>query len=235
MDNELKRKWDILLDGLEYKVKDKTLSEEEISIYETNNGIILPLDYRYFLMNVGNGIIIKNSIFEITLGYIERPIEKNINNRLKLDFPFDKPYKLDYDYPKYYYEGKNHKDQECLVAKDELKYTDKDAIEKCIGCPYVNECNDADWQVFYDNNFEGYLDEGTVPYHNGSISILNMGFEDEYRLIITGNHKGEVWLNYWETEFVPITKTFYDFLLAYKNKDKILMDKQGGISWNKSD
>jgi len=231
MNNELKRKWDMLLDGLLYKVKDRVLTEEEISIYEANNKITLPEDYRYFLMNVGNGIIIKNGIFEMTLGYIERPIDKNINNRLKLEFPFNEPYKLNYDYPKYYYEGKNFKNQECLVAKDNLKYTDKEAIEKCKGCPYVDECNDAEWQVFYDDIFEGYLDEGTVPYHNGSIVILNMGFEDEYRLIITGSHKGEVWLNYWETEFVPVTKTFYELILAYKNKDKVLRDKTGGVNW----
>ena len=168
----------------------------------------------------------------MTLGYIERPIDKNINNRLKLDFPFIEPYKLNYDYPKYYYDGKNFKGYDCLVAKDKLKYDDKEAIEKCKSCIHFNECNDASWFSFCGLDFDCYLEEGTVPYHNGSMVILDMGVEDQYRLIVTGQHKGEVWLNYWETKFVPITKTFYDFLLAYKNKDKVLRDKAGGTIWN---
>lgn len=228
---ELKIKWDELLDGLEYEIKDKVLTEEEVVIFEENNGITLPEDYRYFLMNVGNGIIIKNGKFEMVLGRLERPIETNINKRLKLEFPFSEPYKLSYENPSYYYEGKNFKDKECLVAKKKLKYMNSEALEICKNCSYLDECNDAEWKVFYERDFDGYLDEGTVPYHNGSMPILDMGFEDVYRLILNGEHKGEVWLNNWETEFVPVTKTFYDFLLAYKNKDKVLKNKNGGTVW----
>lgn len=231
MNNEINKRWNNLLNGLEYKVKGSVLTQEEIRTFEKNNEIVLPEDYRYFLMNVGNGIVIKNGIYDLVVGYLERPIEKNINKRLKLEFPFQEQYKLSDDYPEYYYKGRNFKDEKCLVAETKLDYKDDVAIEKCRECPYVNECNDADWQVFYDEKFDGYLKEGSVPYHNGSLVICDMGFEDIYRLILTGEHKGEIWLNVWGTEFIPITKSFYDFLLAYKNKDSILKDKDYGSLW----
>lgn len=229
MNNELKNKWDKLLDGLDYKIKDRVLTEEEVSMFEDNNGITLPEDYRYFLLNIGNGIIIKNGIFDMVLGELDKD---TINERLKLDFPFLETYKLNYEYSDYYYEGKNFKGKECVVANKKLKYSDEEALEICKNCSCLDECNDAEWKVFYGPDFEGYLDEGTVPHHNGSMVILDMGFEDEYRLIVNGEHNGEVWLNYWETEFVPVTKTFYDFILAYKNKDRVLRDKNGGVEWD---
>lgn len=236
MNKELKEKWDKLLDGLDYEKKDKVLTEEEISTFENNNGITLPEDYRYFLKHVGNGIIIKNGAsFKMELGYLERPIELNINNRLKLEFPFNKPYKLSYEFEEYYNQGKNFKEQDCSVAVQKLKYDDIEAQNICKTCKHLNECNDASWHVFCKPDFDGYLEEGSVPYHNGSMKILDMGFEDTYRLILTGEHQGEVWLNNWETEFIPVTKNFYDFLLAYKNKDKILTDKDGGTIWKFDD
>jgi len=225
----MKEKWDLLLEGLDYKINKNVLTEKDLIKYENDNRIKLPEDYRYFLLKVGNGIIIKNGIFDLCLGYID--ISQN-NERLKLDFPFNEKYKISYEYPNYYYEGKNFKGQECGVAKKVLKYTDEEALSICEKCKYKNECIDAEWKVFLGQNFDGYFPkDGCVPYHNGSLNILDMGFEDEYRLIVSGIHKGEVWLNYWETEFEPVTKTFYDFLLAYKNKDKVLKDKNGGSLW----
>jgi len=232
MNKDLKEKWNTLLDSLSYQIKEPVLSEEEILNFERNNEITLPDDYRYFLMNIGNGIIIKNVPSELYLGGIKRPIEKQINKRLKLDFPFKETYKSSDEYPDYYHQGKNFKGDTCITAKQKLKYNDTEALNMCRNCKHLDECNDADWKVFHGEDFDGYLDEDSIPYYNGSLCILDMGFEDQYRIILNGPHRGEVWINYWELEFSPVTKTFYDFLIAYKNQDDILKNKNSGALWN---
>lgn len=210
MKNSLKEKWDDLLDGMEYKIILKPLNEEEVLLFEKNNEISLPEDYRYFVTNVANEITIKCGVFEFIIKGIECPIEKNINKRLKLEFPFDKHYFL--------YEKKLNSESD--LAKD-----------ICKKCNKLDECNDASPSLFEKDNTTNMANED-IPYYNGSLLILDMGFEDQYRLVLNGPHKGEIWLNYWETEFEPVTKTFYDFLLAYKTKDKVLTDKFGGVVWN---
>jgi len=215
----MKEKWDKLLDGLVFEKLGDPLTEEEICIFENVNGIILPEDYRYLLKYVGNGITLQGTHSKFNLVGIENI--KEHNDRFKMDFLFDKEYDYqNYYYTEYYKNGKNFQNLECKVAINELKYEDKKALEICKNCKYLNSCIDASWELFEEE--KNIKEDSYYPWFNGTRLLLDAGIDYVYRLILTGKHKGEVWVDYWQMGYQPIKENVYEFLLAYKNGEKVL-------------
>jgi hypothetical protein len=179
------------LEQIPFESLDAPLTQEEITLFEKLNDIVIPDDYKQFLLTIGNGIKINVGQKDVIYIYgIKRPIEKRVNHRLKLKFIFEEPYHErlnthNFDLP-----------ADCID-------TDGEFDGSCAKCHHVYDC-------FYScpNEFDDY--DRTI--YNGAYPICYAGCTYTYFLIISGTHKGEVWINNETSDFAPSKKTFYDFL-----------------------
>ena len=179
------------LNNINYEVIDTPLSVSEVAEFEQINNIIIPYDYRSFLTNVGNGIKIKVSPRDIRVIFgIKRPIIKRYNRRITLPFIFDEPYHErlhthEFEFP-----------DDCIDPEDEEE-------NSCEHCVHLDNCFFA-----YSDN----LSEYDHVIFNGAYPVCYAGCTYTYFLLITGKHRGEVWINNETSDFAPSKKSFYDFL-----------------------
>jgi hypothetical protein len=170
---------------------DAPLSQDEIILFETLNSIVIPEEYKLFLMTIGNGIKIDIDKKDCRYVYgIKRPILKRHNRRLKMDFFFEEPYHQrlsthDFQLP-----------LDCIDPEGELEGS-------CIKCRHLDHC-------FYA--FDEKLDDYDHMMYNGAYPICYAGCTYMYFLILNGIHKGEVWINNETSDFAPSKKSFADFL-----------------------
>ncbi|MBR2895911.1 MAG: SMI1/KNR4 family protein [Oscillospiraceae bacterium] len=175
-----------------YEVLDAPLTSEEVSKFERLNNISLPEEYKYFLTTIGNGIRLHlhsflDEVEERTIYGIPRPVSAQYNRRLALEFPFDEPYHEhldthDFDYP-----------EDCI---------DPDG-DSCEGCHHFDHC----FHVYPET-----LDTFDHMIYNGTTPILYAGCAYTYFLILSGKHRGEIWINNELEDFAPAKPSFSAFL-----------------------
>ena len=178
-----------MLEGIELWYHE-CLTEEEIKTYEEKNQISLPLEYRRFLKEIGNGIrfVEPNPQFRYRCGDLQyREIHgielKRIKRHYKYVFPFGKEGYQD-DRPSY---------PECKFNKGE------DLEDVCLACDHRYICPD------------GIEDHTENVMHHGSMEITYAGCGYYYDLILNGPHRGEVWAS-GEGWFKPFKKSFSEYL-----------------------
>lgn len=179
------------LQHVSYEPLDAPLTQDEIAAFEQLNGIVVPDEYKQFLLTVGNGIRIH--VGEKGARYIygiSRPINKQFNRRLKMGFIFEEPYHdrldtHDFEWP-----------SDCVDPDKELE-------DSCRKCPHLDDC-------FYVNSDD--LDEFDHMIYNGAYPICYAGCTYMYFLIVTGSRCGEVWINNEIYDFSPVKKSFGEFL-----------------------
>ena len=174
-----------------YEPLDVPLTQEEITLFEERNDIIIPSDYKLFLTTIGNGIKIDVGKKDARYIYgIKRPVSKRLNRRLKMAFIFDEPY----------HERLNTHDfqlpLDCIDPESEEDGS-------CLRCKHLDDC-------FYA--YADELDEYDHMIYNGAYPICYAGCTYMYFLIVSGAHKGEVWINNETSDFAPSKKTFSEFL-----------------------
>lgn len=142
-------------------------------------------------MCIGNGIKISvNGDEERYVRGIRRPVSKRYNRRLKMDFLFNNAY--------HQRENPNPLPEfkDCLDPEGK---TD----DACDKCKHLDTCFYAFSDTFDDSNY---------PYYNGAYPICYAGCTYTYFLIITGEKRGEVWIDNELTDFVPVKQDFVSFL-----------------------
>ena len=179
------------LHQVSYVALDAPLTQEEISVFEQLNNIVIPDEYKHFLTMIGNGIQIDIGKKDARYIYgIKRPVSKRLNRRLALKFTFDEPF----------HERLNTHDfqlpSDCIDPESE----DEDS---CLRCHHLDDC-------FYAYSEE--LGEFDHMIYNGAHPICYAGCTYMYFLIINGAHKGEVWINNETSDFAPSKKSFGEFL-----------------------
>ena len=198
-DKCLKEKFDFLK-NVKYKPLEKALTDKEVEEFEKLNNVTLPEDYKYFLTHIGNGICIINDNYPYKswnprganrqIWGIERKKLFEKNDSLAKNFLFDKPFlRRDGAKPLDWF-------VDCINP-----LLDNDAnCEKCGHfkvCPFV--CVEA-------------LDTYQLPYYNGALPICYAGCTYRYCLVLTGGHRGEVWMDNELDDFVPSKPSFCEFL-----------------------
>lgn len=179
------------LQEIAFEPLDAPLTQEEIILFEQLNGIVIPAEYKQFLVTVGNGIKIDVGKKDCRYVYgIKRPISKRLNRRLKMDFSFEEPY----------HERLNtHEFQlpsDCIDPEGDLE-------DSCVKCQHLDNC-------FYAYAEE--LDDYDHMIYNGAYPICYAGCTYMYFLIVNGTHRGEVWINNETSDFAPSKKIFGEFL-----------------------
>ena len=178
------------------------LSKKEVEDFETLNNISLPDDYKFFLTHIGNGIrIFMNNRYSkiirrikstdrIVLG-IERPVNKQYNKMLQKDCIFD------------------------TAFDDQVTRRSTDLFEDCIDPVRVyndikcEKCHHFDICPFADGI---ELPKEQMPYYSGVYPICKAGCTYQYCLIVTGKHRGEVWMDNELSTFIPMKENFTQFL-----------------------
>ena len=178
-----------MLEGVEHWYHD-CLSEEEINAYEEKNKIRLPLEYRRFLKEIGNGIrfVEPNPQFRYQCGRLQYReiygIELRKNRKYyKYAFPFGEEGYLN-DHPFY---------PECVFNRGE------DLEDVCLACDHRYICPD------------GIEDFTEKAMHHGSMEITYAGCSYYYNLVLNGPHRGEVWAS-GDDWFRPFKKSFSEYL-----------------------
>ena len=179
------------LQEIEYQVCDKTLSCQEIIEYEELNNIVLPNDYKYFLMNIGNGIKIHFAKTDHYIKGIKRPISKRYNKRLARTFIFNEAY------------HKRLQTHNFEIPSD-CPDPQLESDDYCNDCLHFYDC----FWAFPENAFDDY----NHMIYNGTYPICYAGCTYTYFLIITGQHRGEVWINNETSDFAPAKNSFISFL-----------------------
>jgi len=190
-DNPQGRRADLfkMLEGVEHEYHE-CLTEEDIKAYEEKNQISLPLEYRRFLKEIGNGIRFPepNPQFRYRCGRLQYReifgIELKKNSKYyKYSFPFgqegyqdDKPF-----YP------------ECAFNRG------IDLEDVCLACDHRYICPD------------GIEDYTGNAMHHGSMEITYAGCSYFYNLILNGPHRGEIWAS-GEDWFKPFKGSFSEYL-----------------------
>ena len=174
-----------------YEPLDDPLTQEEISIFEQLNNIVIPDEYKQFLTTIGNGIKIDVGKKDTRYVYgVKRPVSKRLNRRLKMKFTFDEPF----------HERLNTHDfqlpSDCIDPESENEGS-------CLRCHHLDDC-------FYAYSEE--LDEFDHMIYNGAYPICYAGCTYMYFLIMNGTHEGEVWINNETSDFAPSKKSFGEFL-----------------------
>lgn len=179
-----------MLDGVDYQQLD-CLTEEEISSFEEKNQIELPLEYRRFLKEIGNGIRFAepNPQFQYPNGQIRYRevfgIEiKKTHEHYKYVFPFRKEGYQGDDNPNY---------PECDYNMGE------DLEDVCLACEHRYICPD------------GPEEFTEMAMHHGTMEITYAGCTYYYYLVLNGPHRGEVWISS-EDRFIPFKKSFSEYL-----------------------
>ena len=185
------------LDEIICEVK-PTLTEEQISYFEQNNNITLPVQYREMLLKEGNGLKIhyktpEEGVFKGATHYrIVHGINwkrKSQNERLCRPFMFGDKTSVDINdlpYPQF---------------RDCLEHTLGEADGICTVCDHRYEC------VF------SYAEEYTsTPFYNGTLLLLDAGCTYSYHLILNGPRRGEIWFSNENEQFIRYAKSFKEFL-----------------------
>ena len=183
---------------IKYKPLDAPLSSKEIETFEKLNNVSLPEDYKYFLMNIGNGVrlFVGTNPFQngrVVFG-IERPVCKRYNKMLQKDCIFDEPF-----------------DDRVTRKPTDLFDDCIDPVRiyndiKCGKCPHFDLCPFA-----YGDS------DDDRPYYSGLYPLTHAGCTYVYYLIVKGKHRGEVWMDNDGSAFVPMKSSFSEYLkwLAY--------------------
>ena len=187
------------LNNCTFNILGPCLTDEEISVFEQSHNITLPLQYKVFLSQIGNGLKFKNGNI---INGIRFSKNRHLYNRLSYRFLFKdeiNAYKklLPKPYPRY--DGIHPQYKDCL---DTLTYE-----EQCKICPHFFECIDTEY------------DESTLynpqnnAYFNGCLELSNRN----HFLIVTGDSKGQVWHTPEADSgiMIPKFKDFNDFLIAF--------------------
>lgn len=186
----MKNKFSFLND-VAFELIDTPLSEHEIKEFEELNGIMLPEEYRYFLKYIGNGIVIKKGDKDLRhVNGIRRPMEKRYNNRLALNFIFNKVY----------HERANSSP---IIPFEDCIDPEGESDDSCDKCKHLNECFYA-----YSDSFDGL----NYPYYNGAFPVCYAGCTYTYFLVVSGKRRGEVWIDNELMDFVPVRQSFSSFL-----------------------
>lgn len=178
-----------MLEGVEHWYHE-CLTEEEVKDYEEKNQISLPLEYRRFLKEIGNGIrfIEPNPQFRYQNGRLQYreiygiELKKN-RKHYKYVFPFGKEGYQE-DHPFY---------PECVFNRGE------DLEDVCLACDHRYICPD------------GIEDFTEKAMHHGSMEITYAGCSYYYNLILNGPHRGEVWAS-GDDWFRPFKESFSEYL-----------------------
>lgn len=179
-------------------------TESQVKSIENAGATRLPSEYRRFLLEVGNGIAFQSrSVFgNSDSGDYERifgiPSKYTESMRLyALPFRFDEPFHS-YISLNPYAKQKNEYD-DCYYNHEETE----DIDNACIACKHKRVCTD-----FFSDETDTY----EYPFFNGTLMLHYAGCTYTYHLILNGKHRGEVWIANETYDFVPVAKSFSEFL-----------------------
>lgn len=175
-------------------VPEQKCSEDRLIAFEKVNDTRFPIEYRRFLLEIGNGIQIP-----------EPPSRTYDSNGYRYVVGLPKKLKKEPELSKSFLITDKYDEttKELYISSDCYQENpDTNCIDNiCMCCSYRDIC-------------PLYMDEYSYEdaFFDGTCFLVSAGCTYSYHLIMNGPHRGEVWLADNGNYFVPISKSFSEFL-----------------------
>ena len=173
-------------------VPEPKCSEEFLIAFEKKNDTRFPLEYRRFLLEIGNGLQIpRPSVFNRN----DYRYVVGLPKKLKIDYEISRSFLITDRYDETTKE--KYISPDCYL--EDPATNDIDNI--CICCSYRKICPQ-------------YIDEFSREdaFFYGTHFLVSAGCTYSYHLIMNGPHRGEVWFADDRQYFAPVSKSFSEFL-----------------------
>ena len=175
-------------------VPEQKCLEDRLIAFEKVNDTRFPVEYRRFLLEIGNGIRIPRPSSRTYSSNGYRYVV-GLPKKLKKEPELSKSFLITDRY--------DETTKELYISPDcYLENSDTNCIDNiCMCCSYREIC-----PLYMDE------DSNEDAFFDGTCFLVSAGCTYSYHLIMNGPHRGEVWLADNGNYFVPISKSFSEFL-----------------------